>query len=175
MKYRYLAIPVVALVLGILVLSTPSITPVSESEGLKYDGMVCVYKNNQLVECRHNIIVNNGKDLIETMASGAYLAVSNISVANCTGACVQAAADTTLSGQWTTCGLVEAIGTYVAQGIGMWNITYQWTSTCDTVNVNSTGLFNNTGANRMFAQTNFTNVVLQTNDRINVTWGLVVS
>jgi hypothetical protein len=177
MKYGYLAIPVVALILGILVLSTPSINPVSENEGLKYDGVVCVYKNNQLVECKHNLITNLGLNLIKTTAGqGTAMAVTKIAVANATGT-AQSATDTSLTGEWASCGLTATTGTYVNQaGNGQWNITYQWTQTgCSDVLVNGTGLYNATGASQLFAETSFSAVTLQANDRINVTWGLVVS
>jgi hypothetical protein len=115
-----------------------------------------------------------GKDLVKTaLGTGSATPITKIAVANNTVA--QSAADTSLQGEWTTCGLAAATGTYVSAGTGAWNITYQWTSTCDNVIVNATGLYNATGTNQLFAETTFTTVTLQTNDKLNVTWGLTVS
>jgi len=177
---KYLAIPMV-IMLGMLVLSLPSATtPVNSGSSLKYDGVVCVYKNNQLVECKHNLITNVGLNAIKTQlgVGTPFTQITNISVANATGA-VQAATDTTLTGEWKSCGLAGQGGTYVNQaGNGQWNITYQWTvagTGCADILVNATGLYNATGASQLFAEVGFTAVTLQTNDKINVTWGLVVS
>ena len=182
MKRKYI-IPVVTLMLGVLLLMAiePSSIPTSENEGvdtqgLKYDGTVCIYKNNQLVECKHNLITNAGLNLIET-ALGQAVAVNatKIAVANATGA-VQAVTDTSLTGEWASCGLTATQGSYINQGNGQWNITYQWTqSGCNDVLVNGTGLYNQTGSGQLFAETSFSAVTLQSNDKINVTWGLVIS
>jgi hypothetical protein len=177
-KVKYLAIPIVALLILGLSLSLTSNTSVSSTEGLKYNGMVCVgatlsgkYYD---LGCRHNLITNVGKDHIKTASGqGAAIRHDKIAVANNTVA--QAATDTTLQGEWTTCGLAAATGTYSSAGTGAWNITYQWTSSCDSVIVNATGLYNATGTNQLFAETTFTSVTLQTNDKLNVTWGLQVS
>lgn len=177
MKIKYLALPIVALMLGILVLSmTPLTVPVGNSEGLRYDGWVCVYKNNELVQCKHNLITNAGKTLLEGVSQAKVINVTKVAVANSTSA--QGAGDTTLAGEWTTCGLAAAPGNFADAGTGAWNVSYQWTVTgagCSDVIVNATGLHNWTGSNQLFAETTFTTVTLQTNDRLNVTWGLEVS
>ena len=185
MKIKYLAIPIVALVvMGLAFLSTPLTVPVNNNEGLKYTGYVCVYKNDQLVECKHNLITSWGKDAIENvMANGVFLNITNISIANSTAVGGQVVADTILQGQYNAstspaCGMAPTTNVlYWSAGIGAWNISYQWTSACDLVTVNATGLSNGTNgaANQLFAETTFTSVTLQTNDRLNVTWGLQVS
>jgi len=179
-KLEHLAIPVVALLILGLSLSLTSNTPVSSTEGLKYNGMVCVGAtlngSYHDLGCTHNLITTAGKTLMQNVIGGQQVNMNatRIAVANSTAA--QTAADTTLQGEWTTCGLAKTPGTYATTGTaGAWNVTYQWTSTCDNVIVNATGLYNDTFTNQLFAETTFTSVTLQTNDRINVTWGLTIS
>ena len=178
MKTKYILLPIVTLVLGLLVLvSVPLTYPVDQSESLQYRGMVCVYKNNELVECNHNILVTTGMTQIQDhLGIGATGAVKTIAVGN--GTAAQVAGDTSLAGEIADVGLAKTTGTYVATGTaGAWNITYQWTCGAGCINegVNNTGLYNATGAGQLFAETTFTNVVLQQNDKLNVTWGLTVT
>lgn len=180
MNLKYLALPIVAFVLGLFVMSlVPSTVPVSNSEGIHYKGVVCVYKNNELVECKHNILTTLGSNLIKTaLGQGANSPITNISVANCTGQF--AAADTNLCGgngddYDNTFGLGPTTGTYVSAGNGAWNITYQWTATTNSIIVNATGLSNATGSAQLFAEVNFTSVTLQNGDKLNVTWGITVT
>jgi len=181
MKTEYLILPAIALILGLLVLAIPSTVPINEGGEINYEGFVCVWKNNQLVECKHNLITNVGKNNIKTALGQGTNALSNkIAIGNCTGACSQTSADTTLSGEYTTqcsSSLAATTGTYNSAGTRAWNITYQWTvdSACANVNVNATGLYNATGSSQLFAEANFTNVLLQGNDKLNVTWGIEVS
>lgn len=188
MNKKYLAIPIVILmgVMGMLILmSTPLNTPLSFGNNFEEPKMqtnVCVYKNDQLVDCVHNLLVDSGRQLIKNISTGSYLNIVNISIGNCTGTtgapCVQGTGDTFLNGSFgsANCGLGPATASFINQPTGQWNLSYQWTSTCDSTNVNATGLFNNTGVvmPNMFAEANFSNVQLSNGDRINVTWGFVV-
>ena len=180
MDKKYLAIPIVVVLFGVFALSQYSPSgPINANGELQYKGQVCVYKNNELVDCNHNILVTTGKTQIQNLLGiGLSAPVTRISVGN--GTASQAVEDTTLDSEIADCGLAATTGTYVATGTaGAWNITYQWTvSGCGTTPnevVNTTGLYNATGSGQLFAETTFTGVTLQNNDKLNVTWGLTVS
>lgn len=179
MKKIYWAIPVVVFALGILVLSnssTPLTTVNGLSGGINYRGYVCVYKNNQLVECKHNILVTTGKQWIQDKLAGTSAGTATV-IAIGNGTTAQDVSDTDLPGtRQTGCNLAWQTGTYGATGTaGAWNVTHEWTSACDNMGINETGLYNGTSSQILFAETTFSTVTLMTNDKLNVTWGLQVS
>jgi hypothetical protein len=107
------------------------------------------------------------------MMGQAVVTLDQLALANNTVA--QSASDTNLQGEWTTCGLARATGTLTSINTGNWSISYQWTSTCDNVIVNATGIYNTTASGNLFAETTFATTTLQTNDKINVTYYTWVS
>jgi hypothetical protein len=111
----------------------------------------------------------------DALGMGGLGAVNVIGVANNT--VTQAATDTVLQGEWTTCNMGRATGTYVEEtgSYGNWTIVNTFTSSCDNVRVNATGLYNNTVGNWLFAEDTFTNVDLQTNDQLQITWYIWVT
>jgi hypothetical protein len=138
------------------------------NENLKYTGVACIYKNDKLIECKHNLITNRGKDLIKLdMMGSAVVTLDQLALANNTSP--QSASDTNLQGEWTTCGLARATGTLTSIGTGNWSINYQWTSTCDNAIVNATGIYNTTALGNLFAETTFATTTLMNGDKINVT------
>jgi hypothetical protein len=179
MKTKYILLPIVTLVLGLLVLvSVPPTYPVDQNERLEYSGMVCVYVNDELWECNHNLITNVGKNAIAASLGGyTNASITKIAAGNGTG--TQVVGDIALDSVITDCGLAATTGSYVYDSTGAWNITYQWTvagcGTTPNIVVNTTGLYNATGSNLLFAETTFTGVTLQNSDKLNVTWGLTVS
>ena len=144
----------------------------NQKDFIKYKGVVCIYKNNELVGCNHNLLVNSGKDMIlNALARGGLGNITTIAVANNTVA--QAATDTSLQGEWTTCGLARAqANEFTRNGYGNWTIAYTWTVTCDNVYVNATGLYNSTGT--LFAETTMPLVILYTTDSLKVSWTIWV-
>jgi hypothetical protein len=137
-------------------------------ENLKYTGVACIYKNDQLIGCYHNLITNQGKDYIkQDMMGTAAITLNKLAIANSTTA--QSAANINLQGEWTTCGLARATGTLTSIGTGNWSINYVWTSTCDNAIVNATGIYNETGTDVLFAETTFATTTLMNGDKINVT------
>jgi len=166
------------LVVGFAVGLNLSPTPVStDSSGtINYGSVVCVYKNGILVSpCTHNLLVNKGKDLVALAVNGTAATITQIAVGNNTA--TQLVTDTSLATQgteWAECGLAKATGTYVYRGVGAWNVTKAFTSSCDNIGVNATAL-QNTADSVLFAETTFTSTTLQTNDILNVTWGIYIS
>jgi len=154
-------------------------TVTGSAAGIKYNSQVCVYKNNEIVDCSPNLITNIGKEHIDMfLGNGSagsvatdYLALSNTST-------VLAVTDTTLPGEIANeCTLGRQQGTYHNFGTGSWNITYQWTlaAGCSNHVVNATGIFNATTSGTLFAENTFTDVTLEGNDQLNVTWGIWVT
>jgi hypothetical protein len=144
------------------------------NENLKYTGVACIYKNDQLIGCYHNLITNQGKNFIkQDMMGTVAITLNKLAIANSTTA--QSAADTSLAGEWSTCGLARATGTLTDIGIGNWSINYVWTSTCDNAIVNATGIYNETGTTVLFAETTFPTTTLMNGDKINVTYYTWVS
>lgn len=151
----------------------------AQVQGINYNSQVCVYKNNELVDCSHNVLYDTGKNLIrsylgDTGGSGDEIDVIELCNAS-TSACGSPQADK--SEAYTAialCGLDEQSGAYGALGQdGNWTISYVFTSTCDNVLTNSTRLKNTNGDD--FAGNSFSLVTLQTNDQINVTWTIWVT
>ena len=160
--------------------------------GIHYGSVVCVKSTTGLDECTHNIVVNNGLDLLKNVLGGQQrnMNATWVAVGNSTPLLPT---DTKLNGEFvpyagsaTACGLLNATGTYVNAGTGAWNITYTFTSSCNNVVVNATALYNSsTGGTgsplypgltpTLFAEANFTQTTLQISDQINVTWGIYIT
>lgn len=154
---------------------------INKGVSINYKGYVCAYVKHkgsdwQLVGCNHNLITNAGKDYIENaLAHGGSIAnVTVIAVANNTVA--QSATDTSLQGEWTTCGLARAqANEFTDNGYGNWSIAYTWTVTCDDVIVNATGLYTNEATPTLFAETTLPKSILYNTDNYKVTWTISVS
>ena len=148
------------------------------AQGINYNAEVCVYKNNELVDCSHNVLYDSGRDLIKTYlgdTGGSSDEVDQIELCNATAGCGAPTAaksgDTynALSG----CGMDETTGAYNSIGTGNWTISATFQASCDNVLTNVTRLRNTN--NDDFAGNNFSLVTLQTNDIINVTWTIWVT
>lgn len=125
----------------------------------------------------HNLLTTLGVNLLKTcMGNMTACNIINITVGNATGA-GQAVGDTTLNGgaagtEYGNCNLAPAAGMYVSTGNGIWNVTYQWTTNCNNVYINSTGIYNQTGSAQLFAETDWATAdLLQNGYKYNVTWG----
>jgi len=151
-------------------------------KGLKYGSNVCVHKNGELVQCGPNTLTNAGMNFIEdqlissTVSNISFIALCNTSNVSTDGGgdgCKQVTtASTVLNGEYQTCGLERAQGTYASEGTGNFSYAYTFTSGCNNLVTNGTGLFNDTNgiSGILFAANNFTSVTLQTNDQLTVTW-----
>lgn len=140
-----------------------------------------------LDEWRKNLVTNNALDELKYVLGGTHYNINAtwIALGNSSNGS-PLPADTKLSGELVGCGLTNATGTYVSVGTGAWNVTKTFTSTCAGQVVNSTALYNSsvggTGgiitpalAPLLFAEANFTQTTLQSNDQINVTWGVQIT
>lgn len=150
----------------------------SQSSSLNYKGYVCVYKNGELVECNHNILFNNGRNMTRDILGNGGLGVpiQNISLCNATAGCdTPVAAASEAFTAYVGCGLGSLTGTYSAlnNAPGNWSLVKTFTSSCDNVIMNSTRLTNSTGG--IFAGNTFSLVTLQTNDQITVNWTLMIT
>ena len=156
-------------------------TPVASdllSEGLRYNSMVCVAKNDEKASCGHNTITDVGKNMIRNaLTNGSTGFPINITVSNKT---VPVAATTALEGYDAVCFLDTAMcgtnGTISSNGVGTWTITK--TFTAGQINsYNTTGLygpqFGVGGA--LFAGNTFTSVSLQANDQLTINWTIYVT
>ena len=142
------------------------------SSGFKYHGEVCAWVNDKLIGCNHNLITNAGKDIVYYALTGSLRNVTYIAVANNTVA--QSASDTSLQGEWTTCGLAKGpADSIVRNDYGNWTITKSWTVTCDNVIVNATGLYDATGT--LFAETTIPIHYLYSTDVLRISWTIWVS
>jgi hypothetical protein len=185
-----LSIPVLAIAF-VLSMATPTITeqrtpgleylefttmPTVETNYhslLGYNSDVCVYKNGDLVGCDHNVITNNGKDLVKfSLGRGDRPIVNHLAIGNTSA---PAAGSTSHPGILSVCGMTSADGTYWSEGTGNWTIGYTWTSSCNSLNVNTTGLYNDTSAGTYFAGTTFTSTTLNNNDQLTVNYTIWIA
>jgi len=151
-----------------------SVAPQISGDGIRYTGYVCIYKNGELITCKHNIITDRGKDLIKMDMMGTDTVTLNVlAVANNTAGV--SASDTNLQGEWTTCNLSAVTVTPTSVGTGNWSLSYEFTSTCDSVNVNAVGVYNETKSGNLFAETTWSpTTVLNNGDKLRITYYLWV-
>lgn len=181
--FSSIALIVCGLFLGVMFSSflfTPAAAPSEESgQAIKYTGVVCVSKNNEPMVCKHNLFTEMGRNITKDLlgiggnAGGALSNISYIALSNQT--VLQAVGNASLSGEYAgdlACGLGRAMGTFNTNIIspGNWTVMKEFTSTCDAIPVNGTGLYNSSTGNFLFAENTFTTATLQTNDKINITW-----
>jgi hypothetical protein len=185
MNSKYLlAVPILLVIGGFLTVSMFSNTVITGTtmgtEAIEHGGATCVkvIRADGTVEdlgCKHNTFMDEGKkflaDEIGTTASTNY--VNQMLLGN-----TSSTADSTLGdhpGIITDCGLAPATITWADHSVGVGNIsaTYTWTSTCDGILVNTTGLNCSTcsATTNYFAGNDFTTAAtLNINDQLNVTW-----
>jgi hypothetical protein len=169
-----LALVVVPAVLVAIASVLPVNPGVTATEKPVIKSRVCISKNNELIECKSNVITNNGKDLLKTaLGQGAYIVVNHLALGNTSA---PAATSTSHPGLISDCGLASADGTYYSEGTGNWTIGKTWTCTCaGGIVVNTTGLYNDTNTGTYFAGTSFTSTTLQQNDQISVNYTIWIS
>lgn len=179
MKGKLWIIPAVfglLLFAAILAYNKPITNVAQVAEAPKYHATVCVWKNGELVGCKHNVLFNSGKNLIKTILgdSGTGGPVKVIALCDASLGCAEpTAAGTETYNEFSSCGLAPAAGSYTSNGVGNWSITKTFTATCDNLKTNVTRLKNSGGT--YFAGASFTTVTLQTNDQLTVTWTIWVS
>lgn len=155
--------------------------PLDNSQGIDYEGSVCVTHTNAdgeilMHECDHNVLFNTGKELVETaIGTGTADACDWIELCNATAGCGTPTADSSedYTAYGAICGLDKVAGTVTSNGVGNWSVYNTFTSTCDSIVTNVTHLLND--ADDEFAGNSFTLVTLQTNDQLTINWTVSVS
>jgi hypothetical protein len=144
---------------------------------LEYNSQVCVYKNDELVQCSHNIVTDAGLNHLRDFLALGSAGSANASIIAVGNGSEPVAGSTSLNEEITGCALARAAGSYIANvSIGSWGITKLWTQNgCPGIIVNSTALLNATSGGTMFAGNTFTTVTLQNSDQLNVTWTIWVT
>lgn len=182
-------------------LMSPSIvtkTEISKSQ-LTYQAVACVDVTRadgtiEKMGCSENCLMDLGRDMIAAWLGNSTLSsttanITKIAIGNGTVDYTTCAAgtsdDTTMVNEITIvnsdgCGMQRAAGTWYGYkgSLAAFNISHEFTSTCNSLVVNQTCLFNSTwtqGNNTIFACNDFTDVTLQANDKINVTWGIWIT
>jgi len=149
------------------------------SASLDWTGIVCpevirVDGTLERLECSHNAITTEGKNHIKVALGDNQVGATAFKYQAVGNGTATAVGDTVLNSEIADCGLARAAGTYVSHGDGNWSQTYQWTSTCNNLVVNTTGLFNHTAAgaaDTILADADFSaSVTLQSGDKLNVTY-----
>ena len=177
MKKIYVLGLVLLVVAIFAVTAVPGIQMASQVQGLNYMSDVCIYKNNDLVGCSHNVLYDTGAELIEQHLGNEAAADATDWIELCnatTSACeTPTAGKAEAYDEITQCGLQAQQGTYASIGNGNWTVSAVFTSTCDNVLTNVTRLRNNAGDD--LAGNDFSLVTLQSSDIINVTWTIWVT
>jgi hypothetical protein len=122
--------------------------------------------------CGHNLLTNVGLNMIQFALNGTASTTTGVMLGN--GTTVILPTDTNLPTLIIDSGLVNATGTYVYRGAGAWNVTKAFTSSGNSIGVNTTGLQDAT-TKLLLAEANFTTTTLNANDVINITWGLYIT
>ncbi len=197
MNKKYLAALMLIVVAGSFgiagaMFSAPVASNEQISEGVEYTTAVTktVYRINPdtgqyevySVDTTHNALSNAGREMMKRFLRGQNAQTANIStiaVGNSTGALAGGAGDTTLGSEIMSCGLsnVTAVNNIINQTA--WDISWQWTSTCNNQIVNTTAIFNSTAAGGgagavLFAGANLTSSTLQNTDKIQVNYTINV-
>ena len=176
MEKKYLVGTFAVLVMAVIVFGIGGIIntlPVPEGvgQGIKYNSNVCVYKNEELIGCQHNVITNGGLDMVKTsLGEGTSNVITDLALGN---EQAPAAGDSALPGLYEDSGLTKASGAYNSNGVGNWSVAHTWTSTGDNKVVNTTGLYKDGG--NLFAGTSFASTTLQTDDQIKVNYTIWVT
>lgn len=177
----------IALIMAVIGVSALSIFSVSSvpagvvNEGLKYTGIACanVIRSDGNVEnlgCHHNLVTNAGKEFIKQAMNGTASTnwdFLNLSIGG--NGSAMAATDTILAGLVSANGVNTSTATYAYIGTGNSSLTYLWTASATSGNLNSTAITNVTNATAangyIFAEAYFgSNTVLNSGDKLNVTY-----
>jgi hypothetical protein len=172
----------VVLVFGSSFMSvSPSVSGLSE--GAEINGWICVQKNNEAPECKHNLLYNNGRNITRTFFQGTDANANITTLALCNGSATNGCGTPVAAGNegfvaLTDCGMANTSGTFTDYGItGNWTVSNTFTSaTCATsMTTNVTRLQN--ASSSIFAGSTFTAVTLdpQQGDQLTINWTIGVT
>jgi len=170
-KYMIGMFSVLVLAMFVVGLNIGNVGNSEASDSLDYGSNVCVYKNNELIGCQHNTVVNGGFDMVKnSLGEGGTNGITDLALGKGE---VPSGSDTALDQIYSTAGLSKTGGAYNSNGVGNWSIAHTWTCTSDAQTVNTTALYKSGGA--LFAGTSFTSTTLQTDDQLKINYTLWVS
>ncbi len=126
----------------------------------------------------HNLMTNAGKMMIKNFLRGSSAQTNNISAIAVSNSTAPAAGDTTLAGMnlLGDCGLANITAVNNQINATAWDLSWQWTSSCNNQIVNTTAIFNATAAGNVtatsvaFAAATLTSSTLQSTDKIQVNY-----
>ena len=152
----------------------PQPKAITVKQGLQpfYHSNVCVSVNGKLIGCNHNIIVNDGLNMIKTsLKDGTVNQLNQLALGD--GA-DPTATSTALPGIITTNGCdIGTIDGSKDNGVGNFSVWKTWTATA-TQTINSTGLYRSDGTS-FFGGSTFTETTLQANDQITTNYTIWVT
>jgi len=140
-------------------------------EGIKYTGIACYQVNDNPPVCSPNTYTNFGKNVTRDALTGhgdvKYIAVGN-------GSAV-VAANTTLDWEINECGITNQTAgtvTILDASVGNYSIQLQYSITCGVAVVNTTGIFNKSTGDTLFAGDTISPAVsnLASGDTLTITW-----
>lgn len=166
MNKSYIA-PIVALFfLGLLSTNIIEEQTINKKETMTIHGLACISKNGILLGCNENTVTDVLKNDIKEMANaGVYLEYNHLVLGNLSA---PASGDTSHSGLITDCGLAGADATYISEGTGNWTLSHTWTSTCDGIPVNTTGVYNDTTSGHYGGGTTVSSTTVDNTDTVQV-------
>jgi hypothetical protein len=166
---------IVIIAITLFQLSSTNINIVEEKNkkdvSLNYRADVCWYKNDNFLGCNKNILTNNGKDQIKLLVGSGSNDPAKVIVLGNGSAPISTS--TYHPSEIRDCNLTGATATYQSNGVGWWNETYTFISSCNNEVVNTTGL--NTTAGVYFAGTTISTVTLNSVDTLKIVWNISVN
>ena len=164
---------------GMLGTNDTKTNTVNVYEGTKYKATVCVYKNGELIECKHNLLTTIGANFTQQQlinpTAGNY--TKYISASSTAADCADTS-KTKLANEITTNGLARAECTLTSINASSWNCTKTFTATGSLSAVQVAGYnWNSTSnsAGNLFACSTFTPVNLENNDQLTLSWQVTIS
>lgn len=180
----------IAAVFGVNALQASPIAGKSVDESLEYNNVVCVYKNDVLVDCAHNTVTYTGMNHTRNAlmgTGGAAAAISLDTLQLSTNATAAESGETACSNVVSSNGLdISAADTVALIGApdtsdtdfaqGNFSVSKKWTATGTQADIASVCLTNSTSNNIHFARAVLSSTVnLENGDTLNVTYFTKVS
>jgi len=172
MKLKIIGLFTIVVIAAVLLLSSVKTGKLAGiGEGIKYTGIMCYQVNDNPPVCSPNTYTNFGMNVTRDALTGSG-DVKYISVGN--GSAV-AAATVALDSEINECGVTSyASGTVTAllTSVGNYSIQKQYSVTCGVPLVNTTGIYNASSGNTLFAGDTISPSVsnLASGDTLTITW-----
>ena len=173
---------VFALFFAVVIISQPYLFSPLKGDGIAPIDTVAVTVHDRaghLVysQITHNLITNAGKDFISAQIGSTTPGVNGANyIALTTDTAAANAADTTLTSEISTGGLVRAQGTYAhTTGTNTYTISKTFTASATFTGVDKAGLFTASSSGTMLAESTFSSVNLVSGDTLAITWTVTLT